>query len=88
MSNERFELESGYWNRRTILGTLIGAGSRRRSARAKLLIYQTTEGSNLGSDSHLMIFLPSLWFSNEGINACEPEFEFRRLCRVGWLLRV
>jgi hypothetical protein len=45
-------------------------------------------GSNLGSDSHLMTFLPSLWFSNGGINACEPEFEFRRLCRVGWLLRV
>ena len=43
---------------------------------------------NLGSDSHLMTFLPSLWFSNGGINACEPEFEFRRLCRVGWLLRV
>ena len=45
-------------------------------------------GLQYGSDSHLMTFLPSLWFSNGGINACEPEFAFRRLCRVGWLLRV
>lgn len=41
-----------------------------------------------GSDSHLMIFRPSLRFSNGESAPCEPVFEFRRLCRVGWLSRA
>ena len=43
---------------------------------------------NFGSDSHLMIFLPSLLFTNGESAPCEPVFEFRRLCRVGWLSRA
>lgn len=45
-------------------------------------------GPFLGSDSHLMIFLPSLRFSTGESAPCEPVFELRRLCRVGWLSRA
>jgi hypothetical protein len=56
--------------------------------RAKLLICQAMEGSILGSDSHLMILLPSLGSPTGESAPCEPVFESRRLCRVGWLSRA
>jgi hypothetical protein len=55
----------------------------------KYLKFLDTKGSYFGSDSHLMILSAELAVLQTGESApCEPAFESRRLCRVGWLSRV
>jgi hypothetical protein len=54
--------------------------------RAKLLILLAVEGSLLGSDSHLMIFLPSLRFSNGGINAMRAGIRISSLVPSGLVI--
>ena len=52
----------------------------------KLLIHLAVKGSFFGSDSHLMIFLPSVRFSNGGINAMRAGIRISSLVPSGLVI--
>lgn len=60
-------------------------GARRRVGVSRLRIL-TLSASNIGSDSHLMIFLPSLRFSNGGINAMRAGIRISSLVPSGLVI--